>query len=387
MSVTRLAVKRLTASDLTFFEWHYRNRPAGNQKAINLNADVFVDELYPGLPETAAEKDGRLPLDLFVYGPGLAGEYNLQRKVIKHGSYKNWRLDGEFIYNPEGSPDRFNILEPRDFVVFEFSGSVAPTSARAVFLARNEPEDQALWQVFDGFVGGRSMVAIDLRDLKDLITRASPSEEHPIRQLILDPVVDEDLEDAAMGGSQGASRLYSRPVSRRLSAEKFRQARAEADRLGELGEALVNAYLSRLKTSGEIAEFRWVSRENAVAPYDFEVEHPRDGTILIDVKSTAGEFSRRIHLSLNELRQMLVAGAYHVYRVYEIGEDTGKLRVAEQTKDLARGILAVFDSLPEGVSPDGVSLPPELLDFGPEIDLEPAEEPEQETTGTGNPED
>ena len=37
----KLAVKRLTASDLTFFVWHFRNQPAGNQKAINLNADVF----------------------------------------------------------------------------------------------------------------------------------------------------------------------------------------------------------------------------------------------------------------------------------------------------------------------------------------------------------
>ena len=38
----KLALKRLTASDLTFFEWHYRSRNAGNQKAINLNTDVFI---------------------------------------------------------------------------------------------------------------------------------------------------------------------------------------------------------------------------------------------------------------------------------------------------------------------------------------------------------
>jgi len=44
----KLAVKRLTTSDLTFFEWHFKNRPAGKQKAINLNADVF-NELYPTL--------------------------------------------------------------------------------------------------------------------------------------------------------------------------------------------------------------------------------------------------------------------------------------------------------------------------------------------------
>ena len=45
----KLALKRLTASDLTFFEWHFKNRNVGNQKAINLNADVFSDQLYPAL--------------------------------------------------------------------------------------------------------------------------------------------------------------------------------------------------------------------------------------------------------------------------------------------------------------------------------------------------
>ena len=45
----KLALKRLTASDLTFFEWQFKNRNAGNQKAINLNADVFSNQLYPAL--------------------------------------------------------------------------------------------------------------------------------------------------------------------------------------------------------------------------------------------------------------------------------------------------------------------------------------------------
>jgi len=39
---TRLALKRLTDSDLTIFETLFRKLAAGNQKAINLNADVFI---------------------------------------------------------------------------------------------------------------------------------------------------------------------------------------------------------------------------------------------------------------------------------------------------------------------------------------------------------
>ena len=70
MPKTKLALKRLTASDLTLFEWQFRNRPAGNQKAINLNRNVFIDILYPALPEVAEDHDGRLPLDVTIYGPG-----------------------------------------------------------------------------------------------------------------------------------------------------------------------------------------------------------------------------------------------------------------------------------------------------------------------------
>ena len=58
----KLALKRLTASDLTFFEWHFRNHNAGNQKAINLNADVFVEELFRALPEVSIETRGKIPI-------------------------------------------------------------------------------------------------------------------------------------------------------------------------------------------------------------------------------------------------------------------------------------------------------------------------------------
>lgn len=45
----RFAVKKLSRSDLTFFEPQFRVQNAGNQKSINLNRDVFVDQLFPAL--------------------------------------------------------------------------------------------------------------------------------------------------------------------------------------------------------------------------------------------------------------------------------------------------------------------------------------------------
>lgn len=84
----KLVLKRLTSSDLTFFDWTYKHHPAGNQKAINLNADVFVEKLYPGLSDLSSPR--KFPMDVFIYGPGVAGEYNLQRKIVRSEHSKNW---------------------------------------------------------------------------------------------------------------------------------------------------------------------------------------------------------------------------------------------------------------------------------------------------------
>jgi hypothetical protein len=79
----RIAVKRLTASDLTLFEWQFRNRNAGNQKSINLNSDVFIKDLFPSLPDAASETNGRVPLDLYIYGPGHSGVHILPCSIFR----------------------------------------------------------------------------------------------------------------------------------------------------------------------------------------------------------------------------------------------------------------------------------------------------------------
>ncbi len=94
----KLAVKTLTYADLTFFEWHFRLVDGNKQKAIRLNADVFVDRLYPFLPIVAKRTNGKFPVELSVYGPGAAGEYNLQRRFTKFSGHKDWALGEELIF-------------------------------------------------------------------------------------------------------------------------------------------------------------------------------------------------------------------------------------------------------------------------------------------------
>ena len=193
----KLTIKRLTKSDLTIFYWHFINHRAGNQKAINLNADILVEKLYPDLDSFAQEQNGKLPIDLFIYGPGLGREYNLQRKIIKWRTYKNWRLDGEYVLNPDESPDRFNSLQPNDYGILEFIGAGKPSAMKIFLVAAEVEEDKGLHAAITEKFNFQSMVQVTEGELEQLINSIEDLDpQHPINQLILVP--DSDIEDAAL---------------------------------------------------------------------------------------------------------------------------------------------------------------------------------------------
>ncbi len=370
MSKVKLALKRLAASDLTLFEWHFRHRNAGNQKAINLNRNVFIDELYPALPEAAAEQEGRLPLNLTILGPNGAGAVNLQRKIIKFGSYKNWRLNGEFIYNPQNEPDRFNELRADDLALFEFSGRVAPTSARMVLLGAKYSSDVDLHKALVGRLGGAKMISLTQDELTRLIDEANAPLQHPIRLLAIDEIV----EDAAQGGAAGLERLWTGVARQKLSSEALEKARRNAEDIGRLGEELVNAHLGSALAAGNIEELEWTSAENAVAPYDFKMRE-KGVAVLLDVKSTAGDFGRSLHISMNEVRQMANGvDRYDIWRIYAINGSEAKARIAADIGHFGKSLLDALHLLPQGVTPDGFSVDPKRLPFGPEMVIRGPEE-------------
>jgi hypothetical protein len=330
-----------------------------------LNADIFVGKLFPSLPEVVTANGGRIPIDLYVYGPGLAAELNLQRKIIKVGSYKNWRLDGEFIYDPEVNPERFHSLVPDDIVLLEFTGEIVPNSMKAFFLSQATKEDFGAYQVFSDYLGADSMRTISYAEIEAYIKEANPPETHSLYELLLEA----DIEDAAEGGAEGITRLYSRRAGRRLSRIELASALRRVEEIGQLGEELVNAHFERERTEGKISSFGWESIDNAVAPFDFWCEQA-GLRMLIDVKATSGEFERNIHVSLPELRLMRdSAEQYVIYRIYEIVGNTAKLRKSEPVRNLASSVLKGLEALPKGVTSDGVSFSPEILQFGAETDV------------------
>ena len=363
--ISKLALKRLTASDLTFFEWHFKNRHAGNQKAINLNADVLTGRLYPVLDTVVRERQNKIGIDLWIAGPGAAEPVNLQRKIIKGTAYRNWRLDGEFVYNPDGTPDRFNILRPGDLALLGFEGELAPNTVTVVLVGQDASLDQPLFRGLDDVLVSGSMMAVESKGLGELCDQLGVPKSHPVWLL----VSDEDLTEAALGQAPAVDRVLKRPRSMSLSQEELSAARRVAEEIGRLGEELIDYHLSERLAADAIADYVWVSDVNAVSPHDFRIQRTGPWEKL-EVKTTAGDFSREFYVSLNELRDMAHGeDDYFIGRVYQASREGAKLRYSQELRAYGQSILDAFSSLPPGVTPNGVTIRPDEAIFGEEIDI------------------
>lgn len=179
-----------------------------------------------------------------------------------------------------------------------------------------------------------------------------------MRMSLSRPVIDPDLEEIARRGYQ----------EKEVSQELLQEIKRSTLEVGIAGEEIINSYLVSLCEDGKIKQFKWISKHNANSPFDFCVENCVNEQINIDVKSTRGEFSRRIHISYGELKTMCFSDRrYDIYRVYELNDDGAKLRIADDMRSFASSVLQNFDGLPKGVTPDSISVDTSILNFSQEI--------------------
>lgn len=364
--VDRLAVKRLTASDLTFFESQFRKLSVGNQKSINLNADVFIEQLYENLPTIAAATPGGdvVPVSLTIHGPGIAPPYPIARSITKREAYKNWRLNGEFVRDPEDQPGRFDNLVAGDLAVFDFLGDPIPRKLTLVVVSSVAAPDAALFAGLNPLIPGGKKTMVRLTRSQLAAAAATSAENHPIKTIAADLEFQAALEDAALGGATGAQKLAAK-TGAPVSAATLAAAKAAAEKNGRDGEALAWIYLQELKAQGEASDIEWVASKNAVSPFDFSATI--DGVKRkIDAKSTSGQFERPIHMSIAELNVAAAPGSYDIWRVYQMNEDGARLRIAKDIAATAKAIIAGI-SVPAGVTIDSVSIDPASLSWGEEI--------------------
>lgn len=374
-----LVLKRLSASDLTIFEYQYRTTSGAKQKGINLDKAVFLEQLYPSLKSRLATSHARVPQELHIYGPGSAGRHTQMRKILLQA--KNIRLNGEFIKNPIDEPGRYDSLVKDDLAIIEFTGDESPTSAKMLLLSQNAQGDKGLYQSLMDRFGGqfsnrKAMLILADTELSQIVGTLNLPEGHPA----LDFIDGEALEDAAQGGIDGVQQLRRRRNTRGVSQEELARAKQSAEQNGRLGEELLNAWFEDQAGSGDIPDFIWVADENAIAPFDFRILTP-DGKPArsIDAKSTGGRFSNKIHISLAELEEMVVGEIpYDIYRLYGVRDNAAQCRIAADVGPVLQPALTTLASLPSGVTADGISVDPSILPFGDEFEIDLTEPEDSE---------
>jgi len=357
----KLALKRLSSSDLTIFEHHFRLTTGAKQKGINLDKAVIIGKFFPALQIRPDLRSDALILSIF--GPDGAGLQTVTRKVLKQ--QKNWRLNGEYIKAPDNNTTRYDTLEKDDFAVLEFTGDIEPKAARVCLVARASAKDASLHAALESAYGARfsdrrGMIELTGEEFSSVLARAGVPDDHPI----LDFTDADALEDAALGGIDGLSTLLQRRRTRGVSQEELAKARQNASQIGRQGEELVDEWLESERTAGNFLDYQWTSDANAISPFDFVV-HPSLGpSRKLDVKSTAGEFTNPIHISMSELVEMASSETmYDIYRLYAVAEDFARMRIAKDLRGFALTVLNSLRALPPGVKVDGVSVDPLQLPF------------------------
>ena len=364
-TLERLAIKRLSASDLTFFKCHFENTSGTKQKAWNLDKETFIKALYPsGFGEI-----DRLPIGLLLHGPGSTPPNELTRKIKLEA--KNWRLNGELIHPMESNDEEYSILEANDFAIIHFIGEPEPKQLEVFLISTNSESDQEIHRAISEFTSDKlhkrkSMLPVTKQKLLDLIPENAVTEEHPLACFLQEG----DLEDYVLGGFDGFKKLKKRSGTRTVTQAQLDQAAESAKRNGKLGEILVNDFLTQQLNDNNISSFKWEADVNPIAPYDFSITEKTGTTTLVDAKSTSGSFGNRIHISVAELTEAAKeSSTYKIYRVYDLNEISGKLRISANIRDIASEVLRSLEKLPTGVNVDSVSIDPATITFDNELEI------------------
>ncbi|MCY1042599.1 hypothetical protein OV208_14840 [Corallococcus sp. bb12-1] len=357
MSSAKIAIKSLTASDLSFFKAHVK---LSKQKAINLNSDIFIERFYPGLKGTFDQ----VPIALTVMGPGGKAAHRLMRKALRTKGAKNWRLNGEVIHDPDGEPERYDGLAEGDFAVISFEGNERPRSASLVLVSVTSDSrlHTALANAFD-FSSQNSMRSVQeatIADLRATTVNAYAIGEHPFDALFIQDTVEDILFGSTIAAPTGA---MSSRRSVAMTAQELRDQLLVAEETGQLGEELFEVWLTN--TGHDESDFEWVSATHARSAFDYDILAARwlgDAPhVFVDVKTTRGSFERPLHMSIAELRFAAATPGYRIARIYDVAGSKPRLKILRDISAFAQQILASLVSLPANVTIDSVQIKPDVF--------------------------
>lgn len=356
----KIALKKLKTSDLSFFKSYLTRHPDSKQKAFNLDISVMEGQFFPSLKASLETLDKKAThVDLAISGPGLASPHVLARKIKRDA--KNIRLNGEIVDAPISQTDRYDVLAPGDFAIMEFFGAAMPTAVKVVLIAKGHVEDafvhaQCL-SMLPNF--SDSMKVLSDEQIAEILKNSDPSPLHPIHEW-LDTGL---LENLGNGDPEAAEILNKRRPGRGISPSDFKAAKDASEKIGQLGEELLDQFFQTEGWPG-LAAHQWTAQVNAISPYDFLLTFDSAIERHADAKSTSGGFSNRIHLSIAEIKHAVASDIpYDIFRLYNVKDTSAMLRVARDIKPKLLPVLDSLTAIPTGANVDSLSFDPSFFEF------------------------
>lgn len=358
----KIAIKVMAGSDLSFFDQLFKQRRTkSNQKAINLNADVFADVLYPNFAEIHPSEGGETRVSVTLRGPLPGRPYRFIRSITKSENSKNWRLNGATVPDPDGEKDKFNDLNAQDIAVIEFHGDPRPEALTLVLVSAKH--DARLRERLAAETQGKSMARIARTRLIEIADAVGADSHHPIRALLIDQELESLLEQAKIGAAPAVRKLRAR-IGRKLSQAELDATLGKIRRIGLDGEAAAYALLMAMKEEGAWAAVTWISKEDAEASWDFEVQETDGRRIRLDAKSTTLPFERYFFLSAAETKAASeTAVPYRIIRISDLTDDGAVARISKDINGFAAGIIKWTERLPDGALPTGFSLDTRAIEW------------------------
>jgi len=349
-----VAAKILKTSELTLFRSQFdKHKDTSKQKALNLNAGVFIKRFYPGLREHTK----KIPVTLDLRGPGGQPTAVHAQSATLLKQQKNWRLNGRLIEEPPEGEPRYGDLAVNDIAVIGFEGTTWPERVTMLLVSQSldEPLHSAIRECLPQLSDKNSMHVLSDVDLTNLVNIQGCE---GLEGFLSANTVEDALygqPSPAMGDGRGLP----------ITPEAVTRRSEHAGKTGQLGEEAFEHWLK--ETRHEADSFEWVSKNHAYAAFDFIVHRPLwegscGGLTHIDVKTTRGDGKARIHMSLAEVNFAAEHPGYRIGRISMMTEDTAEVSILAGISELCGRIREGLEgALPNQVRVDGFNLLPEEL--------------------------
>jgi hypothetical protein len=193
-----------------------------------LNVDILTGRLYPDLATIASMTDNEIAIAMSIYGPDGKSAHKVSWKIVKNATYKNWRLNGEFIRGRIDDPTRYDGIQAGDLAVMAFKGDSSPSGMDLILISQSRNADAVVHAALLPWFGNKSTIAASPARIAMTSTALMVPQAHPIRIAIADLELDAALEDAAHNGVEGMRRLQANNGIRKASHAELAKAKANS---------------------------------------------------------------------------------------------------------------------------------------------------------------